>query len=486
MIFPIIKDVKKNNTDITNTRPITLSNTITIIFEKYLLSIIQDEYQEDPRQFGFKANSSTNHAIFVLRETAIQYKNKNKAVFACFLDFSKAFDRVNRVILLAKLKEAMDERHWACMYQYYNNSTIRLRGEEGHVSSIQTNIGVKQGGPLSPKLFSIYMDGIFARLNESRNKCTIGQTDSSALLYADDTVLLFETSTGLQQAVNKLVEYCDELEVEINAKKTKLFTTGKRLKNQQVFIKDVEIEMVDKFKYLGWWIEQNLSGKEHLKARKLAATVASYQLKKVGIDNENMSVDLKILLRDTYCRSKLKYALENTHLSEKEYSELNSAESKTLKAWLGLNRYHSNTMLNNAIGITPLSQHIKTRKLKFILELLEYGVTRNIIEDYTQDIKKIPHKSLVKEALRLLAWNEPTIDTETFKSLIHKKIAEYERETAREKETDSSKAIKYLLDKNSCAAKNIVKRLLYWENNTKRKQRGSKKQKPSTMPNVKI
>ena len=67
LIFPIVKDPKKDVTDINNTRPITVSETITAILEKYLLEVINAEINEDLAQFGFKANCSTNHAIFVLK-----------------------------------------------------------------------------------------------------------------------------------------------------------------------------------------------------------------------------------------------------------------------------------------------------------------------------------------------------------------------------------------------------------------------------------
>ena len=67
-IIPIIKDNKKRADDINNIRPITISDTFAVIFEKYLLININSQIRDAYQQFGFVAHSSTQHAAFVLRE----------------------------------------------------------------------------------------------------------------------------------------------------------------------------------------------------------------------------------------------------------------------------------------------------------------------------------------------------------------------------------------------------------------------------------
>jgi hypothetical protein len=95
LLFPIIKDDKGKNDSIDNIRPITLSDTQAIIYEKYILSIIEKEFVESPLQFGFRSTYSTNHAFYTLNETALEHRRKNKTVYICFLDYSKAFDKIN-------------------------------------------------------------------------------------------------------------------------------------------------------------------------------------------------------------------------------------------------------------------------------------------------------------------------------------------------------------------------------------------------------
>jgi hypothetical protein len=62
---------KESNSDSNNIRPITISDSLGNVFEQFLLLRIQEKIVDPEQQFGFKSNSSTNHAIYVLDETVI-------------------------------------------------------------------------------------------------------------------------------------------------------------------------------------------------------------------------------------------------------------------------------------------------------------------------------------------------------------------------------------------------------------------------------
>ena len=53
----------------------------------------------NPNQFGFKKGHGTDQCIYVLKELANLYTSRKGCVFTCFLDASKAFDRVNHSVL---------------------------------------------------------------------------------------------------------------------------------------------------------------------------------------------------------------------------------------------------------------------------------------------------------------------------------------------------------------------------------------------------
>jgi len=65
-----------------------------------LYDFIANEDDVDDFQFGFKKGDSTSDCIFVL--TIGYYRCNGSHVFACFIDFSKAFDNVNYWLLFYK------------------------------------------------------------------------------------------------------------------------------------------------------------------------------------------------------------------------------------------------------------------------------------------------------------------------------------------------------------------------------------------------
>ena len=60
-------------------------------------------FGNDPFQVGFEANSITADNIFVLYSLVEQYKRLKKNLYVCFIDFTKAFDYINRNALIYKL-----------------------------------------------------------------------------------------------------------------------------------------------------------------------------------------------------------------------------------------------------------------------------------------------------------------------------------------------------------------------------------------------
>ena len=85
IIKPIVKDAEADRNEINNLRPITISDTLANIYEKILLFEIDKSHFNSDKQFGFKKNSSCNHAVFTLRETII-FSKQNKKKGLCGID----------------------------------------------------------------------------------------------------------------------------------------------------------------------------------------------------------------------------------------------------------------------------------------------------------------------------------------------------------------------------------------------------------------
>lgn len=234
-----------------------------------------------------------------------------------------------------------------------------------------------------------------------------------------------------------------------------------------------KIEQVKKFKYLGWWLEENMNNNEHIKNRKLAMIIASNKLKKIGFNSKYLENDLKKFLSEVYCRSTLLSCIENTFMTQRDTKEIQTLESKIIKVAVGLNKYHSTSMLNNALQITPLEETIKMRKLQFVKNLLKHSVTRKIIEAHNENKQGNHPKSLTTEINKLTGhhYGHSSRSTEEIIEGIEKKLTDITQNVQKNQNTNSAIAIRYLLTNNTKQNQDLANKLMRWDNKKEIKSR---------------
>ncbi|MCO5573659.1 hypothetical protein L7F22_027431 [Adiantum nelumboides] len=109
------------------------------------------------------------------------------------------------------------------IYALYELVTGRVRALGGLSDAIESTIGVKQGCPLSPTLFGIYIDELSEYVD------IYGDAGSSLagvmiplLMYADDVVLISDSPEGLQRQLDALQRFCADKDLIVNLGKTKV------------------------------------------------------------------------------------------------------------------------------------------------------------------------------------------------------------------------------------------------------------------------
>ena len=93
-IVPLLKDSAGDVTSMDNYRGITLGSITSKLYELVLLQLYGGFLRTGENQFGFKRKSGTADALYVFKSTVEYFTNKGSNVFSCFVDSSKAFDRV--------------------------------------------------------------------------------------------------------------------------------------------------------------------------------------------------------------------------------------------------------------------------------------------------------------------------------------------------------------------------------------------------------
>ena len=103
ILIPIVKDKKGNISSKDNYRPIALTSVISKILESIFLIQYEECLSTTCNQFGFKKGLSTDLCAFSFKQVIDYYNSKGSPVFICYLDASKAFDRINFWVLFKKL-----------------------------------------------------------------------------------------------------------------------------------------------------------------------------------------------------------------------------------------------------------------------------------------------------------------------------------------------------------------------------------------------
>ena len=168
IIIPLIKNKSGDTINVNNYRPIALVTIASNILEIILLEMLTPYLNTTDNQFGFKKRHSTDHCIFALKNVIRYYKSNNSPVYSCFLDASKAFDRVNHWTLFRKLlNRGVPVILIRILLYWYRTQTFCIKWGSTTSEFFNVSNGVRQGGILSPYLFIVYIDDLSNMLNSA-------------------------------------------------------------------------------------------------------------------------------------------------------------------------------------------------------------------------------------------------------------------------------------------------------------------------------
>ena len=137
-------------------------------------------------------------------------------------------------------------------------SCIRTDGVLSKLFQCET--GVRQGDVLSPNLFNIYINDLPDIFKDDTDSPKLGEHFVNCLMYADDLVLLSLSVAGLQGKLDKLNNYCQQWDLSINIKKTKVMLMSVKnvpQPNVKLNIGGTTIDWVNSYKYLGIEVHSN-------------------------------------------------------------------------------------------------------------------------------------------------------------------------------------------------------------------------------------
>ncbi len=294
-----------------NYRPISLLPVISKILEKIVhkrvYSFLVKKLLLFDSQFGFRYNHSTSDAVLEFIGRVIKGFEKNENTMAVFIDLSKAFDSIQHSTLLCKLKNfGIRGRAYKWFESYLSNRKmyVKYKGNKSELKHME--YGVPQGSVLGPLLFLILTNDLAL----SMKKC-------KSILFADDTTIYCTDKNprvlidSIKSDLNILVDWFHANKLTLNLSKTNFiyFTPRSKKKNDiniSLSVSDISISRVDVTKFLGIYLDHNLSFDRHIKhvCSKLSKNL--YMLRTVK--NILPKASLKILYY-SYIHSSIVYGL---------------------------------------------------------------------------------------------------------------------------------------------------------------------------------
>ena len=146
-----------------------------------------------------------------------------------------------------------------CGQSLYNTITARVHTQSGLIDAFRYTTGIKQGCPLSPNLFKMYLDDLQAALpNNIDSDCPmLGDTTLPLLMYADDLTILSHSQEGLQDLMDALQAFYQSKHLTLNIEKTKAMVFSRTLVSLVLTYQGQHSEHVLEVRYLGLNLHQN-------------------------------------------------------------------------------------------------------------------------------------------------------------------------------------------------------------------------------------
>ena len=105
-------------------------------------------------------------------------------------------------------------------------------------STLSVGNGVKQGGVLSPVLFTVYLDGFIDQLEKKCLGCHFNGHFVGCCIYADDITLLAPSRDALNNMLDVCRGYAEAYDILFNATKTKCMFFDRT--HSTLFDKDIQ------------------------------------------------------------------------------------------------------------------------------------------------------------------------------------------------------------------------------------------------------
>ena len=359
IITPVLKSSTTDKRDPANYRGITITPAVYKLYCNVINNRLKKWEDEnsilcDP-QNGFRKGRSTVDHIVSLTSLIETRKLKSQSTFTAFIDFTKAYDSINRELLFKKISSmGITGRIHKAITSLYDNvkCCVRLNGLK--TDYFEVKCGLKQGCTLSTLHFNLYVNDLVIKINSLDAGIDIGGEKVSILLYADDLVLVASSEGELQALLQELNVWCQNNGIKINEQKSNVihFRPKSIPQSDHIFkCGDKCLKTVKQYIYLGILLS------EHLDYNDMATHVSKSANRALGLviakskSFGGLPFSSFTKLFDTMVWSVVSYgaAIWGT----RQFNCINSIQLRAARYFMGVGKYTPNAAVMGDTGWKP-------------------------------------------------------------------------------------------------------------------------------------
>ena len=365
-------------------RPVSLTSHIMKVFERVVkCNIMEHLVQEQlisPGQHGFVPGRSTQTQLLQHYCDVYDALAEGVRIDTVYLDFAKAFDKVDHSILLQKVaKHKIKGKVGLWIKEFLSNRKYKVVAN-GEMSEMQDVLsGVPQGTVLAAILFIMMIANIDEEVERSIVRCFADDTRSSIKIKTE------EDKKALQKDLESIYKWAKENLMEFNENKFEQMSHGETIGVEVEPYKtpsENDITPSSKVKDLGVVGSDDLLFREHIDGLVTSSKIMQGMLLRTFATRQEIPM---MTMYNTYIRSKLEYCSLVWSPSQQKY--INKLE-----------RVQKN-FTSKIEGIEHLNYHKKLKKLK--LYSLERRRERYMIINAWQQIEGITENVLGLKARRM-------------------------------------------------------------------------------------
>uniref|UniRef100_A0A3B3CJV2 Reverse transcriptase domain-containing protein n=1 Tax=Oryzias melastigma TaxID=30732 RepID=A0A3B3CJV2_ORYME len=372
VVVPLFK--KGDRRVCSNYRGITLlslpGKVYARVLERRVRPIVEPQIQE--QQCGFRPGRGTVDQLYTLFRVLEGSWEFAHPVHMCFVDLEKAFDRVPRCVLWRVLWEyGVRGALLRAVRSLYDRSRslVRMAGSKSDLFPV--HVGLRQGCPLSPVLFIVFMDRI-SRRSQGPEGVWFGDHRISSLLFADDVVLLAPSNRDLQHVLERFAAECEAAGMRVSTAKSEAMVLDRRKVVCPLSVGGVRLPQVEEFKYLGVLFTSDGRSEREIDRRIGAASAIMRSLYRFVVVKRELSQKAKLSIYRSIFVPVLTYGHELWVVTERTRSRLQAAEMSFLRRVAGrsLRDRVRSSVTRRELGVEPLLLRIERSQLRWLGHLV--------------------------------------------------------------------------------------------------------------------